>query len=87
MNRIRVWWVWRDVVIEIQTPAYQQTGIFNGKKHSTQNLQNEGLAGRTEYGKEYPAHPKILKILILTREAIATVEQQKGKMWRQLSQN
>lgn len=33
MNRIRVWWVWRDVVIEIQMPAYQQTGIFNGKKH------------------------------------------------------
>ena len=64
---------------EIQTSAYQQTGIFNGKKHSTQNLQNEGLAGRTGYGKEYPAHPKILKILILTKEEIATMGHQKGK--------
>ena len=61
-------------MIEIQTPAYLQTGIFNGKKHSTQNFQNEGLAGRTGYGKEYPDHPKILKILILAREEIAEVE-------------
>ena len=61
-------------MIEIQMSAYQQTGIFNGKKHSTQNLQNEGLAGRTGYGKEYPAHPEILKILILAREEIAAVE-------------
>ena len=41
MNRIRVWGDWRGEVIEIQTPAYQQTGIFNGKKHSTQNLQDD----------------------------------------------
>ena len=32
---------WRGEVIEIQTPAYQQTGIFNGEKHSTQNLQDD----------------------------------------------
>ena len=32
MNRIRVWWVWRDVVIEIQTPAYQQTRDIQREK-------------------------------------------------------
>ena len=79
MNRIGVWRDWRGVVIEIQTPAYQQTGIFNGKKHSTQNLQDEGLAGSTGDGKEYPAHPKILYILILIKEEIATMGHQKGK--------
>ena len=41
MNRIGDWQDWRGEVIEIQTPAYQQTGIFNEKKHSTQNLQDD----------------------------------------------
>ena len=35
---------------------------------------NEGLAGSTGDGKEYPAHPKILYILILIKEEIATME-------------